>query len=60
MDKTMQVFSARISGEESEGDPDEVAGKAWFMPVQAEAMLQRGAIICGVTMMALISQHSDP
>lgn len=56
----MQVFSARISGEESEGDPDEVAGKAWFMPVQAEAMLQRGAIICGVTMMALISQHSDP
>ncbi|MGN0747867.1 MAG: NUDIX hydrolase [Aristaeellaceae bacterium] len=61
MDMTMHVFSARVSGENGEDDPDEVAGKAWFTPVQVEAMLQGGDITCGVTMTALLySLHFVP
>ena len=60
MDMTMYVYSARVSVVEGAGDPDEVAGIAWFTPEQVESMLKGGEITCGVTMLSLLySLHFD-
>ena len=57
---TMYVYSARVSVVEGAGDPDEVAGIAWFTPEQVESMLKGGEITCGVTMLSLLySLHFD-
>ena len=59
-DLKMHVFAARVDAEGDIADTNEIASKRWFSPDEIRAMLSRGDIRCGVSMLALLYTLAFP